>query len=921
MSINNTLQKLALKIIEKEYNNLNKVVIFTFNKIIYELLKQIFSYTLKDLKLTEKPNIYLFSNFFYNILNIKKINKINSILKIHTATEKVLGNNNGINYKLRFLFEIYEILFSDFEYTNFFKLPSEIFSNLILFKPEKGNNDLLLYYIKDIFLEYEKTNIHDSEMTDSQVLKKFLVTDLSSSNFQDIFKNNKFYFIGYYFLNELQKQVIQKIIEGNENKSVFINEYFKSPSNFFIFNKINNLIDETLKEITNKNCYEQIKIEIDINKKPDIEVHTCINSAEQAEIIINNISDLIKQNNNKFDEICILLLDDFLLPFLIQKFIQKNIPFILKTGYNITFTNAYNFFNTIIDIYYAIQTKPTQEKYITTKELNLLYYYNLFDFKELKNVKDLYLTLKFDDIKEKILNNDLINFLEDDNLFLNSLINILNNKKEEIVINSKNNFFDYVELLAYNKIIEIINSIKNYKLSKNDLLFILKEMIKDEKIEIDNNNIKGGIIILKKFDTRFLNFKYVFIPSFIEDFWPKLNEFNKSFLLSIPEFYEFFEKYKQHQYFLETYLFFRFLGSAEKLFLFIPKFVNKEEKFESQYLDFLKILYSEIKGSFTEKHHIPSLERQIEYYNELVISKDNDSNLESFIKNIKTSSRINIEHFVECPLKFYFYYVKDLNKNILLPTYLSNLENGLIVHELLRLWLNNKNINPSKPFSGLSEFSTDHIISIFKKVIYKNKDIHILPIEYLIIVNEILTIIKRFEENIENILNSKEYTKIKNAFKYNNIKTECTTLFEFNNIKLKGNIDCIISDENTTYIIEHKFSKKNQMPKNFKIKYIEKPDTFNSYWFQLIFYNWLLYRRKNINDIENFLIFIKENSNDALFKLEIKKEELQKAFSFIEELINRIFNHDLIFKQTTYTNICSNYFSKCDFYHFCNVNI
>ncbi|GHV43526.1 hypothetical protein FACS1894180_2880 [Bacteroidia bacterium] len=420
-------------------------------------------------------------------------------------------------------------------------------------------------------------------------------------------------FVGFHNITKIE----EVLFENLKQKSLFYWDY----DNYFL----------TLDESTNAKTY--------LKKFPDARKNT-VNSVSSDNILVPNIEIIDAPNaasqtgyikewlgRNNFDDVsaenadtAIVLCDEKILPLVLNEIPPEIIP-------------------NVAILYTLMQSK------IATEVLKL---------------------------GEKLLNEYKSKDAQNSGIFLSSLRDFVSEKGD------RGEITDPLEVVALSEIYKILTKLLDVadKINKNDVIFkLLKRLLFSGKISFSGEPAKG-LQIMAMSDTRNMDFKNILLLSANDGIMPKIE----------PEV-SFIPPFLRRAFGLPTieddsanagYNFYRLIHRAENIALMYSSGKNATGKGEmSRYL--LQLLYEHPHKDRIVKKSLNSgilslpenkeiiiqktpemLKKLAERYNGNVIANGKEQSSEQSGKNALSPSAFNM--YIDCPLQFYFRYVKGLKK-------------------------------------------------------------------------------------------------------------------------------------------------------------------------------------------------------------------------------------------------------------------
>lgn len=402
-------------------------------------------------------------------------------------------------------------------------------------------------------------------------------------------------------------------------------------------------------------------------------------------------------------------------------------------------------------------------------------------------------------------------------------------------------------------------------------LLLYKKTAEKRSIKIKQSSFKSKITIITAHSSKGLEYDFVFMPFCTDSNWFKKHH-NSYFVF--PKEKEIIDNTKD-----ERRLFFVSLTRAkEKVFVSFAE-TNDEGEAEE-----IVRFANELNPNSVEIKKINKITK--EDYKEIKTKETNKEKYNyikmSILENGLSITAIN--HFLECPMKFYY---KSILKVPEAPN--VNSEKGNAMHEALsNVWKqkhkNNKNIEKI-----IKKSITDY----FKKSFLAKKEKEIIIQELL---GNAPVVAKELENHFENIAKTEFWVEKPFRYQFDKEKIE---------INLHGRLDAIIEDNNEINVFDYKTKK------SMSINAImgETKNENGDYFRQLIFYKILL-ENKN-KKINPYLVFVVPDIKNKcpIIYLETTKEDENKLIQNIESLLKSVWSEKLLDRKCNSKNC-----------QFCNIN-
>jgi ATP-dependent helicase/nuclease subunit B len=577
------LDKVIKDIINK-YKNFNNLVLILPNLSSKEKINNIIKnkFNVNDFCI---PKIYLFKDLMIKISNLKIVENFTLWIKIYNIFYKKKSFKNFI--------KSYSKIINYFNILDLNLVDISIFFSLI---KSIENTEFFLNKKKKIFFTWKEISKYYFD------IKKFLLknkigyiglvykTAVSYLN-KFLHKNyniKKFIFIGINYLNISEKEIINKLIKYKKAEIYYdLDNYyyndFKQEANLFIKEHHKNW-----KKIEGKSFKW---IENNFIKKKNIQIIGTSCMITQIKIIGELLYNIFSKKKN----IGIIIKDEKIINPIINSIPNNIKEFNITSNYLIENINLSNTFSKIFKLF-------SKKKFFKKKKF---LYSNVYEFffdgyiksifnLEIKECNFLHFLLKkkksyisYNEIKNKLLNKNLLSILDIENknnkIYINIIINFC--KKIQIFfLKKKKKFFLELKFLFFFK--KWLNTLKKYHFfyKKENIYFLYKKWISVEKLTFISNFSKK-LQIINFFESRLIDFDTVIIPFMNEGFYPD----NKNIFYKIPFFLKKkfnipIQKYIDADY---AYHFYRLLQRSKNIYLLYNTepdsiFTGEKSRFISQ---------------------------------------------------------------------------------------------------------------------------------------------------------------------------------------------------------------------------------------------------------------------------------------------------------------------------------------------------
>lgn len=685
---------------------------------------------------------------------------------------------------------------------------------------------------------------------------------------------------------------------------------------------------------------EEVKFDQTLFNK--ITLYSCPDTHAEVKIAGN----IIKESG--FDENTVIVLpkSDTLFPLL-----RHGISFLKEEDYNISIgyplsrTPIYGFFNSLFEVVNSIENNqiyiPAYLNFVlhpytknvllkSSAELSRIVFHeieNLFKsednppFVEIEWLEEevpkiisqrlLEFNLTVDEIREHIKlihENTIKKFIKIKNIeeFINHCKDVLLFVYEKTTARFHYLFYPYVEsfLSQFSKISH--STIKELHFEHIESYFnFFRNIIMFEKIPFHGTPLRG-LQILGFLETRNIKFKRVIFLDLNEGVFPDLSEdyLMPYRLRKILGLHTYQEREK-----LVYYYFSLLINNAEEVHLC---YIKNDKNERSRFIE--KIIWEVEKISF-KKADIPvsSLSWSVNLVSKKPLEIQKTENTMEVINNLCLSPSA-VDMYLECGLKFYYFYILKLIKKRDISVDIDYSDIGTIVHESIKEYFKlrkGKRLNPG-------DFSDD-IKLIVNEIFLKKYGNKITGNLYLLR----LQIIKRLVELVE------YYKKISNKHQLKIIEVEELIEEELFNTKFKYRIDLVERIDNSLIIVDYKTSGSED---NYKIKFDKLDISDRQSWskyigsLQIPIYILLYSKKYEINPVSlngHYFLLGKASINDEKVRFDpfnsINKEEgLEIVKTILRTLLNEIKDKNIPFFPTSdFKSSCK----FCDFQSICGTLI
>ncbi len=750
------------------------------------------------------------------------------------------------------------------------------------------------------------------------------------SNSINNYERKHYIFVGFNVLTRCE----EALLEALKDKSLFYwdyDDYFINnkafEAGYFIRNNIKKFPQATLFDTNN------------ISKHKNITVLSTTTEISQIGYIPTFIESLQKQEWQSPDTAIVFCNEQMLLPSL--RFIPPSVDKVNVTmGFPLNQTPVYDLVIRLL----ALQQKGVKDgKFYYPYLLSVIdHYYTSLAFGDMAEVKKNINDKKIFYIAPEELNLSIFQVIDDAKQMIDYLLDTI--QKIGIATKSAETDFARTNLLneAVFRVFCLLNRLKDLMqqgyldVKLPTLISLIKRLMASESVPF-HGEPAVGLQMMGTLETRNLDFKNLIILSLNEGTMPK-TEIKASF---IPHFLRRSVGMSclEHQDSIFAYYFYRLLQRAENIALLYNTSSGTTSK--SEMSRFLMQMLTE----FPNRHNIKRITLQNDVApwvgQDIVIEKTPEIVARLIEKfsisgNGKILSPSAINEYLDCPLKFYLHYVKELKEPDEFTDELDNRILGDIIHKTLEYIykqigsitpLDDKGHSHFAPFDVSKAQINDYIehhnkIEPLLELAFTNKyfnrptaksDYNGEQLIYFDVAKRFVTNTLRFD--LENA-----------PFRIEAMEGFRTTEVRLNSglsVNIGGYIDRMRLKDNVLWIDDYKTSSNIQtstdLPSLFDIE--SKPNKKRAgYIFQSFCYAYVMSRQQPNRTVVPLLLYMSKLKHNEIPYITVGKEQ---AFDFeplvsefetlLKDTISDIFAPDKAFVATPSTNICG----KCDFKNIC----
>ncbi len=411
----------------------------------------------------------------------------------------------------------------------------------------------------------------------------------------------------------------------------------------------------------------------------------------------------------------------------------------------------------------------------------------------------------------------------------------------------------------------------------------------------------SGLQIMGALETRALDFENIIICSVNEGVFPKKSISNSFIPYNLRV--GFGLPVKEHEDAIYSYLFYRLISRAKKVFLLYDTRTEGLKNGEaSRFIMQLKYLYN---LPIKERTVIYRVEPQVR--KEIIIEKDLDiiKRLNLFLQEDsgKVLSASALNTYIDCPLQFYFSYIEGVKVEEEVSEELEASEFGSILHFVMEKLYT--------PYEGM--VVTKAIIqSILDNVHLIENEINKGFLEHKNIANPkgYALLVKRLIVKYVQI--TLRYDLLEAPFEYIGAEKRLHLVINVKpnmDVPLKGFIDRIDKKE-VLRIVDYKTGTGNMNFKGIESLFDSSTKKRNRVAFQMFIYALLLVDAKELI-AEPF--FIRELAKDKFHRVFIDEQQKNEFKTLLIGLLDDIFNPEIAFRTTENSDLCT----WCDFNSIC----
>jgi hypothetical protein len=635
------------------------------------------------------PKIVTISEFINDLAEMQVANKTELLFEFYNCYHQC-----GFDEEPQSFLEFYKwakVVIADFnEIDNQLVNPSKILSHineayaLEAWSPQGGELSAfqkkyikLWANLKQLYFRFESILI-SKQKAYAGLIKKVALQRIESGIWELPYALNHLYFIGFSALSESEKAIIKNcILQKNA-------EIFWDTDEFYFQNR-------TLEAGIFLRKYKKDKVlgptihssgSSLLNSAKNIRVLTCQDSIGQVEAL----SEILKKE--KFENVAVVLCDENVIVPVLNSIPKNQKDINVTLGFPVNLTRVFSHWLSLIQFH----CEPNKLEVRKLMHLTDNWIWRTIDNNgELKNViKNSKQYFQHSIQLNKAVLQDFIDIKSSDtNGLLDNLIEISRQLLKISGKETEEDFENQIEKIFHQKLIVVLKQIKGlihqYKvrLDYTEVLFIFKQLMKDEKIDVVGQPSQG-IQIMGVLETRVLDFENIIMLSLNEGILPKGNSDSSIIPLDIKRAYKLPTYIEKDGIF--AYHFYRLLQrtkNAELLYTTSGSALNQPEK--SRFIEQISQELSKCNRQIQLSTLETNVELNIESMKELTSDYDKSAKykelLSDFFQSGVSASAVNV--YVACPKDFYHRYFLGLKELAAEENLVENSDFGTMVHMTL----------------------------------------------------------------------------------------------------------------------------------------------------------------------------------------------------------------------------------------------
>ncbi|MDO4726934.1 MAG: PD-(D/E)XK nuclease family protein [Porphyromonadaceae bacterium] len=752
------------------------------------------------------------------------------------------------------------------------------------------------------------------------------------SNTINSYRKKSYVFVGFNVLTRCE----EALMEALKDKSLFYWDY----DDYFLHNQTSEagrFMRKNIKKFPQATLFDTNNI----SKQKSITILSATTEVSQVGYIPTFITSLQKQEWQSPDTAIVFCNEQMLLPSL--RFIPQSVDKVNVTmGFPLNQTPIYDLVIRLL----TLQQKGIKEgKFYYPYLISVIdHYYTSLTFGDMAEVKKSINDKKLFYISPEDINLSIFRVVDNANQMVDYLLDTI----QQIGIATKSVETDFARANLLNeaifRVFSLLNRLRDLMqqgyldIKLTTLISLIKRLLSSESVPF-HGEPAIGLQMMGMLETRNLDFKNLIILSLNEGIMPKV-DMRASF---IPHFLRrsLGMSCLEHQDSIFAYYFYRLLQRAENITLLYNTSSSATSK--SEMSRFLMQMLTEFPNRQTIKRITLQSNVATRIEQDIVIEKTPE--IVAFLMekfslsgNGKILSPSAINAYLDCPLKFYLHYVKELREPDEFTDELDNRILGDIIHKTLEYIyrqigkitpLDNKEQSGFVPFEVSKAQINDYIehqgkIESLLELAFANKyfnrptdksDYNGKQLIYLDVAKNFILNTLRFD-----LENAPFRVEAMETF----LKTEIK-LSEGFSVNIGGYSDRIRLKNNTLWIDDYKISSQIQtspdLPTLFNAEPKPKPNKKRaSYIFQSFCYAYVMSRQQANRTIVPLLLYMPKLKHNEIPYITIRGERILDFKPLIDEFeallkntVSDIFASNKPFTATPSNNVCS----RCDFKNIC----
>ena len=833
------------------------------------------------------PNFYTLNEFSETVSGISEADDIILTKHFLDASKEIKNFSSTpeklLHYAPSIISDFNEIDNANADYKSVFRVLEEEYKIKKWakeFDEQKVTEDGTISLIAHFSELYEKFNkkLEDHFVGYAGMIYKNALSRLKTENSS----KKKVFVVGFNALTNVQTEIITTLKKENQ-ATIFWNYdtyYLNNPIHEAGFFGRKTL--KLLAEKTETNTPSRL-----ISGKKDFYIVPSLNPYSQVMSVVQQVKKrLLVAPSETIGVICA---DEKLQVPIIQEFTNAKIPFNVSFGVAVTFSKAFHCFQSIINLLASVEEEKTGVKFSkntfkTFLETFFEYSYSGRFMKEFAEKEPIILHTSSKEILDFSLPKKM-------KRVLSTLFSI--NDTEKTVFSTLLDIFvefDYTqndfEKQAFQ---EIKKKVRQYeaiwKTEKDETLIPILcskilHSIKTISIPVASN-ADTPVQVLGLLESRNLDFKTLFFLSVNEGIYTLPRNTNTFLLYSIRKSYGLSNITEKDA--IISYYFYSLLHFSENIFYYVVSDDGKRYGYgeKSRYILQIEKEYSKINQNISIKVFEPTEKKKQKEYvppSEVITEEER----EQYIQRLQTKglSPTTLTDYFECKYKFYMRYIRGFSKRERSET-IDAMDIGTITHDMLEEFL--------VPFVGKEiqsiVFSEEQVMSfVLKKISHfgYNKHDGYNAFQASLTLSGLEDYVKFHNKEFAN---KKIYLDSQELFLNTKITVPISGEKDAISVKLKGKVDRIDIKNGKAHIIDYKTSHLEA--KKTKLKELSHAfRSENKYAFQLLFYAYLVSKKKTYPQRIQTSIVSLLKSKPKIFSLNIEDgEEIYSHLSTFAQVL------------------------------------